>query len=65
MAADTDPPPPAPAPAPEVRQQQDPDADHFGAVAVAAGPDRWGVMSPQHGGHWATDAEVKDWAVKQ
>jgi hypothetical protein len=46
-----------------VRQQSDPDADQFGAVAVAAGPDRWGVMHPANGGHWAVDAEVQDWPV--
>lgn len=32
-----------------------------GAVAVKAGKNRWGVMHPTNGGHWADDAEVKDW----
>lgn len=32
-----------------------------GAVAVQAGADRWGVMHPEHGGHWANDDEVADW----
>jgi hypothetical protein len=35
----------------------------YGSVAVAAGPNRWGVMTPDNGGHWATDADVKDWDV--
>ena len=55
--------PAAPA-APEVRQQQNPDADQFGAVAVRAADDRWGVMHPANGGHWATDAEVESWTAK-
>lgn len=50
-------------PSPEVRQNLTPDADQFGSVAVKAGPDRWGVMNPLHGGHWATDAEVEAWAA--
>ncbi|WRQ08608.1 hypothetical protein JDBV13_01760 [Mycobacterium phage mckenna] len=33
----------------------------FGAVAVRAGVNRWGVMHPQHGGHWAGDVEVNGW----
>lgn len=48
---------------PEVRQCQDPDHFLYGSSAVAAGPDRWGVMSPQNGGHWSTDADVTDWTV--
>lgn len=48
---------------PEVRQCQDTDHYLFGAAAVAAGDDRWGVMHPGNGGHWANDAEVADWAV--
>ena len=32
------------------------------AVAVKAAPNRWGVMHPEHGGHWATDDEVQNWA---
>lgn len=32
-----------------------------GAVAVQAADDRWGVMHPLHGGHWATAEEVVDW----
>jgi hypothetical protein len=47
--------------APEVRQNVDPKSDQFGAVAVKAGKNRWGVMSPVHGGHWATDDEVDGW----
>lgn len=52
-------------PSPEVRQNQNPDTDQAGSVAVKAGPDRWGVMSPANGGHWATDAEVADWTPLQ
>ena len=47
--------------APKVRQCQDPEHWQFGSVAVQAGENRWGAMNPQHGGHWATDEEVKDW----
>ena len=50
--------------APEVRQNTTPDSDQFGSVAVKAGDDRWGVMNPANGGHWATDAEVESWTVK-
>lgn len=32
-----------------------------GAVAVKAGKDSWGIMHPQHGGHWGTDDEVAEW----
>lgn len=46
---------------PEVRQCADEKSHLLGAVAVRAGDDRWGVMHPQHGGHWATDQEVADW----
>lgn len=38
--------------------KQDPET---GAVAVQAGDNRWGVMNPANGGHWATDDEIKDW----
>jgi hypothetical protein len=34
----------------------------FGAIAVQASDDRWGVMTPVNGGHWAASAEVDDWA---
>lgn len=47
--------------APEARQCQDNEDAQFGSVAVKAGKDRWGVMNPNNGGHWATDDEVKDW----
>lgn len=50
-------------PLPEVRQCQDAENFLYGASAVAAGADRWGVMHPTNGGHWATDAEVADWKV--
>jgi hypothetical protein len=43
------------APLPEVRQCTNTDNPQFGATAVNAG-NRWGVMHPQHGGHWATNA---------
>jgi hypothetical protein len=46
---------------PEVRQCQDKDNFLFGASAVAAGPDRWGIMNPANGGHWGTDADVEGW----
>lgn len=46
---------------PEVKQCTDIQSHLFGAVAVQAGENRWGVMHPAHGGHWATDAEVADW----
>jgi hypothetical protein len=49
--------------APEVRQCVDETSHMFGAVAVRASENRWGVMHPQHGGHWATDVEVHDWAA--
>lgn len=49
--------------APEVRQCTDPENAQFGSVAVSAGQDRWGVMSPNNGGHWTVDDEVKDWKV--
>lgn len=45
---------------PEVRQNLE-DGDSFGAVAVNAGPDRWLVAHPVHGGHWTNDAEVAGW----
>jgi hypothetical protein len=48
---------------PEVRQCADPDHPQYGAVAVHAGENRWGVMSPRNGGHWADDNEVNDWKV--
>lgn len=35
----------------------------FGAVAVAAGTNRWGVMTVDNGGHWSTDKDVDGWAT--
>lgn len=52
-----------PTAAPEIRQNIDPETDGFGAVAVKAGEDRWGIMHPLHGGHWGTDAEVAAWTA--
>jgi hypothetical protein len=52
-----------PTAAPEVRQCQDPEYHLFGAVAVSAGVNRWGVMHPLNGGHWADDEEVKNWKI--
>jgi hypothetical protein len=52
-----------PFPLPEVRQCQDAANFLYGAAAVKGGEDRWGVMHPVNGGHWATDAEVFGWAV--
>lgn len=55
--------------APQARQCRDPESDMFGAVAVASGENRWGVMEPinpttgRGGGHWANDEQVKDWTV--
>ena len=46
---------------PAAKQCTDTDSHMFGAVAVHAATDRWGVMHPANGGHWATDAEVADW----
>ena len=46
---------------PEVRQCRNEDDNLFGAVAVRAAEDHWGVMNPAAGGHWATDADVEDW----
>jgi hypothetical protein len=59
-------PKPAPVPAPTppaVRQCQVASSPFFGAVAVAAGTNRWGVMNPANGGHWAQDSEVAAWTV--
>lgn len=47
--------------APEVRRCLNEDDPQYGAVAVKGGDNRWGVMNPVNGGHWATDEEVKDW----
>lgn len=49
---------------PEVKQCTDTTSHLFGAVAVHAGENRWGVMHPAHGGHWATDTEVSDWTPR-
>lgn len=46
---------------PTVKQCTDEKSYLFGAVAVQAGENRWGVMHPANGGHWATDAEVAQW----
>lgn len=46
---------------PTVKQCTEPESHLFGAVAVKADTNRWGVMHPANGGHWATDAEVADW----
>ena len=54
---------------PEVRQCRDQADEQFGAVAVKAAPDRWGVMNPgvvnpnRVGGHWTDDKEVAGWVV--
>ena len=53
----------SPAPPPEVRQCQDTDHYLYGAAAVYASENRWGVMHPANGGHWATDADVADWKI--
>lgn len=50
---------------PEVKQCTDVESHLHGAVAVEAGDNRWGVMHPTNGGHWATDAEVADWATRK
>lgn len=52
----------APQKPPAARQCVDMEDHLFGAVAVAGGENRWGVMHPDNGGHWADDAEVADWA---
>ena len=46
---------------PAVKQCTDEENPQFGSVAVQQGPDRWGVMHPEHGGHWANTAEVQNW----
>ncbi len=46
---------------PAAKQCTDTESHAFGAVAVQAGENRWGVMHPANGGHWATDAEVTGW----
>lgn len=46
---------------PAVKQCTDPESHQFGAVAVQADENRWGVMHPTNGGHWATSSEVDDW----
>lgn len=48
---------------PQARQCADPKHALFGAVAVRADNDRWGVMHPANGGHWATDEDVDAWPV--
>jgi hypothetical protein len=48
---------------PEVRQCHDSEHFLFGASAVFSSSNRWGVMHPVNGGHWATDEEVADWVV--
>lgn len=46
---------------PEVKQCTDTDSHLYGAVAVKAAENRWGVMHPTNGGHWATDEDVDGW----
>lgn len=46
---------------PTAKQCTNPDSHMFGAVAVQADENRWGVMHPANGGHWATTADVADW----
>jgi len=48
---------------PEVRQCADSEHFLYGASAVAAGENRWGVMHPVNGGHWSDDAGVEGWPV--
>ncbi|MCV7308825.1 hypothetical protein [Mycobacteroides immunogenum] len=48
---------------PEVKQCAIAGSHLFGAVAIKAGENRWGVMHPANGGHWATDGEVDGWAA--
>lgn len=50
---------------PAVRQCTDESSHEYGAVAVQSGDNRWGVMHPTNGGHWATDDEVKDWKAAE
>lgn len=53
--------PDVPAGIAQVRQCIDGSSPYLGAVAVKRGANAWGVMHPQHGGHWADDNEVADW----
>lgn len=56
----------APGPLPEVRQCQDTTHFLYGATAVVnTTADRWGVMAPNQGGHWALPEDVATWAVIQ
>ncbi len=49
---------------PDVKQCANVESHLFGAVAVKAAENRWGVMHPTNGGHWATETEVADWAAR-
>lgn len=46
---------------PAVKQCTNEEDPQFGAVAVQSAPNRWGVMHPQHGGGWVSDADVQHW----
>ena len=48
---------------PKVKQCRDAESTQFGAVAVKVDQNRWGIMHPTQGGHWADDSEVKGWDV--
>lgn len=47
---------------PEVRQCTDPEDTLYGTSARKVAADRW-ICGNEHGGHWATDEEVKGWTV--
>ena len=51
---------------PEVRQCTDEESADYGRSATAGAgrmKGQWMVADPEHGGHWATDDEVKGWKV--
>jgi hypothetical protein len=45
---------------PEVRQCQEVGV-FYGASATAISENHWGIMNPNAGGSYATDAEVEGW----
>lgn len=48
---------------PEARQCVNEASHLFGAVAVKVSENRFGYISPEHGGGYATLGEVQDWPI--